>query len=290
MKVLITGKDGQLGHELRKTLPADIECLACDRRELDITSVDSISSAISDYSPDIVVNTAAYTAVDKAEEEQELAFQVNATGIRNIISIIKPSAIKLVHLSTDFVFSGNSRTPFTPTSPVDPIGAYGRSKAEGEKFIMTEYPDHSLILRTSWLYSVHGHNFVKTMLRLMRERSELKVVADQTGSPTWARGLAEVIWSFCKLKRISGVFHWSDDGETTWYDFAIAIQQQALDIGLLDKAISIQPIATADYPTPAQRPRYSVLDKQSTWDIMGVRSPDWRVSLREMLTEYKNRS
>ena len=290
MKILITGKDGQLGYELQETLPADIECLACGKQELDITSLNSIKSAVSAFSPDIVINAAAYTAVDKAETEQDQAFLVNATGVRNLISIIEPRGIKLIHLSTDFVFSGNSTIPYSPSSPVDPIGVYGKSKAEGEKIILDGYPDNSLILRTSWLYSAHGDNFVKTMIRLMQERDELKVVSDQTGSPTWARGLARVIWAFCRLPDISGIFHWSDEGETTWYDFAVAIQKEALEIGLLKKSIKIIPIRTSDYPTPAKRPYYSVLDKQSTWDIIGCRSPDWRISLREMLAEYKNSS
>ena len=290
MKVLITGKDGQLGHELLKTSPADVDCLACGKQELDITSLESIQSAVSAFPPDVIINAAGYTAVDKAEEQREVAFQVNAAGVRNIISVIKPKGIKLIHLSTDFVFSGNSNKPYVPSSPVDPIGVYGKSKAEGEKIILDEYPDNSLILRTSWLYSTHGHNFVKTMLRLMQEHDELKIVSDQTGTPTWARGLARVIWSFCKLSDVSGIFHWTDDGEATWFDFAVAIQDEALDIGILDNKINIIPVRTVDYPTPAKRPSYSVLDKQSTWDIIGLRSPDWRKSLREMLAEFKNSS
>ena len=290
MKILITGKDGQLGYELQKTLPVDMECLACGKHELDITSPDNINSVVSSFSPDIVVNTAAYTAVDKAEQEQASAFHVNADGVHNLITIIKPRRIKLIHISTDFVFSGNSSNPYTPTSPINPIGVYGKSKAAGEQFVLDEYPDNSLILRTSWLYSSHGHNFVKTMLKLMRERDSLNVVSDQTGSPTWARGLAEAIWSFCRQDSLSGIFHWSDDGETTWYEFAMAIQEEALKIELLEKSIPVRPIATADYPTPAQRPRYSVLDKSSTWDIIGYRSPHWRVSLRDALLEFKDKS
>lgn len=288
MKVLISGKDGQLGYELQKTLPADTECLACDKRELDVTSTDSINSVVSSYSPDIVINAAAYTAVDKAEKEKQQAFLVNATGVKNILSVIKSRQIKLLHLSTDFVFSGNSTLPYLPSSPVDPIGVYGASKAEAEKIVREEYPENSLIIRTSWLYSAHGHNFVKTMLRLMQKRDALNVVSDQTGTPTWAGGLAGAIWRFCRLQDITGIFHWSDDGVTTWYDFACAIQEEALRIGLLDRAIPVHPITTADYPTTAKRPMYSVLDKQSTWDIIGYRSPDWRVCLQQMLTEYKS--
>lgn len=290
MKILITGKNGQLGHELQKTFPADLECLACNRDELDITSVENINSVVSEFRPDIFINTAAYTAVDKAEEEQDLAFQVNAESVQNIISVIRPAGVKLVHVSTDFVFSGDSSSPYTPDAPTAPVGVYARSKAAGENILRNEYPDNSIIIRTSWLYSSHGNNFVKTMLRLMGERDSLSVVSDQAGTPTWAGELAKAIWSFCKLNIPGGIFHWSDAGVASWYDFAVAIQEEALQMGLLERAIEIIPIRTADYPTPAKRPSYSVLDKQSTWDIIGFRSPHWRVSLRNMLMELKNKS
>lgn len=290
MKVLITGSNGQLGCELQKTLPSDFNCLAFDIEDFDITSVENIQSVLSEFNPNIVINAAAYTAVDEAEEDSEHAYKVNMTSVQNLIGVLKKKKTRLIHISTDFVFSGTSSTPYLPESPVDPICVYGKSKAEGERIILDEFKENSVILRTSWLYSSHGNNFVKTMLRLMKERESISVVSDQVGSPTWANGLAKAIWLFCSLQDITGIYHWSDAGVASWYDFACAIQEEAVDIGVLNKSIEIIPVGTSDYPTPAERPPYSVLDKQSTWDIIGFRSPHWRTSLREMLKELQRKN
>ena len=285
MKVVITGKDGQLGHELLRTIPQGIDIFCFDRKEFDITNPDHIHRCFSVYKPNVLINTAAYTAVDKAESEQEKAFQVNAEAVELLALSAKSVDARFIHISTDFVFSGDAVFPYSAESPVAPRSVYGSSKAAGEDKLLTTYPENSLILRTCWLYSAFGHNFVKTMLRLMKEKEILSVVADQIGSPTSANGLAQAIWRFISIPKATGIFHWSDTGETNWYDFAVAIMEQALEIGLLEKSIKIEPISTEDYPTPAIRPKYSVLDKSKTRKLLGYEPPHWRDALRSILYE-----
>ncbi len=285
MKVVITGKGSQLANELSDTIPQEINAFSFNRTELDITNPDHVQHCLSQYQPDVLINTAAYTAVDKAESEQEKAFNVNSKAVGLLTEMAKSFNVRLIHISTDFVFSGDAVVPYPPEAPVGPKSVYGSSKASGEDQILTTYPKNSLILRTSWLYSAYGYNFVKTMLRLMQERESLSVVVDQIGTPTWAHGLAQAIWAFVEKRDVTGIFHWSDAGQTNWFDFATAVMEEALDIGILQKSIRIKPINSDDYPTPATRPKYSVLDKSKTWKLLGYESPHWREALRSMLNE-----
>ncbi|WP_226645080.1 dTDP-4-dehydrorhamnose reductase [Microbulbifer variabilis] len=286
MKILVTGKDGQLAQELQKRIPAGIELIALDRNDLDITSADQVMQAMTHYKPAAIINAAAYTAVDKAESEKEQAYAVNATGPENLAKACREMGIRLIHISTDFVFDGQSSTPYQPQDVVRPLGVYGESKAAGEAAVQSILPQ-AVILRTAWVYSAHGANFTNTMLRLMNERDELGVVADQVGSPTSTQTLAETIFMVVSNPEISGIYHCTDAGTASWYDFAVAIYEEAKDLGLLadEVNVKIRPIGTAEYPTPAARPAYSVLDKSSLVMDLNFESQHWRQVLRRVLQE-----
>jgi dTDP-4-dehydrorhamnose reductase len=285
-KVLIVGAGGQLGRELRRTAASSDECVATTREQLDIADASAVAACLAESAPQLVVNAAAYTAVDKAETEVEAAHRGNAVGPGVLAQACARHGSRLIHISTDFVFDGFSSTPYTPEAPTAPIGEYGRSKLSGEDAVRSAAPE-ALIIRTGWVYSSFGNNFVKTMLRLMAERDELAVVADQVGTPTWANGLARAIWAASGKPQFSGIYHWSDAGACSWYDLAVAINEEALALGLLHKAVKIRPIPAAEYPTPAQRPAYSVLDKSSSWRDFALEGVHWRVQLRAMLKDFK---
>ncbi|MBX7483958.1 dTDP-4-dehydrorhamnose reductase [Qipengyuania qiaonensis] len=277
MKVLITGAGGQLGSSLIASAPADARLHAVGTSECDFTMPDTIAALVAKARPDVIINAAAYTAVDKAESEETKARAINANAVG---ALVAAHAGKLVHVSTDFVFDGASSRPYRPDDARAPVSAYGRSKAEGED----QLRDHDILVRTAWVYTAGGANFVNTMLRLMREKPVLNVVADQIGSPTWAPGLAATIWRLID-KDAAGTFHHSDAGVASWYDFAVAIQEEALTLGLLDKAIPIVPIPTKAYPTPASRPAFSLLDCSATRDLLGDGHIHWRENLRIMLQQ-----
>ena len=287
MKVLITGTNGQLGWELQRTLPDGFQLFPFDHSQLDITNALTVGHVVHDINPDLIINTAAYTAVDKAEEETEKAYAVNAQGAATIARAAGNANARLIHISTDFVFNGLQSTPYMPDDTPHPVSVYGASKLEGERLLTDILPD-ALICRTGWLYSTHGHNFVKSMLNLLNIKEELAIVADQIGTPTWARGLAKSIWDLIAKPEIKGIMHWTDAGVASWYDFAVAIQEEAITLGLLKKEIPIRPISTKEYPTPAQRPSYSVLDKSDTWNMLGYTANHWKKNLRNMLNEVKN--
>jgi dTDP-4-dehydrorhamnose reductase len=287
MKVLITGAGGQVGWELQQTVSLDIEITALHRVELDIADQAAVMSVIKELQPDLVINAAAYTAVDKAEEEVDRAYKVNVDGAANIARAVEDCSARLIHISTDFVFDGTGTKPYLPGDEPKPSGVYGASKLQGERAVMAETSGRALILRTAWVYSIHGSNFVKTMLRLMAEREELGLVDDQVGTPTWAKELAKTIWLIAGKTDMQGTYHWTDDGKASWYDFALAIQEEAYGLGLLQKTIPIKPIKTEEYPTPARRPAYSVLDKTSTLEALDCKAPHWRKSLIKMLIELK---
>ena len=230
----------------------------------------------------MLVNAAAYTAVDRAESEQELAFAVNARAVEAMAAAQRACGGHLVHVSTDFVFDGQAPRAYKPGDARNPLSAYGRSKAAGED---GAGPD-ATIVRTAWVYGAGGANFVTTMLRLMRTRDEVRVVADQIGAPTWAGGLAEIVWALAQ-RRVAGVFHHCDAGVASWYDFAVAIQEEALAFGLLERAVPVIPITTAEYPTPARRPAFSLLDASETRKSLGTAAVHWRVNLRRMLAEER---
>jgi dTDP-4-dehydrorhamnose reductase len=285
MKVVITGAHGQLGNALQATAAAGVEILAVDWQELDIGDEAAVSGFVAETRPALLINAAAYTAVDKAESEADLAHRVNAAGPRHLAVACAKASARFVHVSTDFVFDGVSGVPYRPDHTPAPIGVYGATKLAGEQAVQAAMPG-ALILRTAWVYGVTGHNFVRTMLRLMAEREEVRVVADQIGTPTFADGLARAIWAL-DAAGAHGIHHWTDSGAASWYDFAVAIQEEALSLGMLSRRAAVIPIATSDYPTPARRPSYSVLDKSSAVALIGVPAPHWRVHLREMLGVIK---
>ena len=281
-RVLITGSAGQLGRALLRRAPEGIEATGLTRAQLDLTDISAIADAVGRFRPDTVLNAGAYTAVDRAEEEPELAMAINADAVGALASALARHGGRLVQISTDFVFDGRSSTPYPPDAERNPLSVYGATKAAGEDLAG---PD-AIICRTSWVYAAGGNNFVRTMLRLMREREELRVVADQIGAPTSADGLAQTVWALA-LEDRPGVYHHRDAGVASWYDFAVAIAEEALAIGLIDSSPVILPIATTDYPTPAMRPAFSVLDDRDTRMLLGDRPPHWRVRLRTMLKEEK---
>ena len=283
MKVLITGAHGQLGYELARSCPEDIALVATDHDTLDITDIHAIQAAFEAHRPDWLINAAAYTAVDKAESEPEKAAAINATAAGNLARICRERNVSMVQISTDFVFDGTQSTPYLPEDEAHPLGVYGATKLAGERAVRSALPG-ALIIRTSWLYSAHGNNFVKSMLTLMQSRDELGIVADQVGSPTWAATLANTAWRLMR-QDAQGIYHCSDNGVASWYDFAVAIQEEALAAGLLQRAIPVRPIRTEQYPTAAKRPSYSVMDTQSTEAALGETFPHWRVSLRRMIAE-----
>lgn len=282
MKVLLLGSNGQLGWELVRTCPEKIILTVCDFPRIDLCSADSIQKCISASQPDWIINAAAYTAVDKAEQEKDLAYRINHLAVREIAEYCRNHSISMVHISTDFIFNGETHRPYQVDDTPDPKSVYGRSKLKGEQAVRSILGDNALIIRTAWLYSSHGHNFVKTMLKLMKERSSLTVIDEQIGTPTWGFGLAHAIWTALE-KKVTGTFHWTDAGVASWYDFAMAIQEDGMRAGILDTAIPILPVPMTQYPTPAKRPLYSVLDKTSFWQALNVTPVHWRVQLRLFL-------
>jgi dTDP-4-dehydrorhamnose reductase len=284
MKVLIVGANGQLGSELLKICPRDCTAVGMDVPEIDITDSTNVDRALAAHVPDWVVNCAAYTQVDKAESDPETARAINHDGAANLARAVKKHRTGLVHISTDFVFRGDQGRPYKPGDQPVPGSVYGKTKLEGERAVLDILGKEALIIRTAWLYASHGNNFVKTMLRLMMEKESLRVVDDQIGSPCWAKGLAAAVWA-AAAKRLKGIFHWTDAGVASWYDFAVAIQEEALAAGLLDRSIPIHPVPTSEYPTPARRPAFSVLDKKDLVAAAGIPLVHWRRQLREMLQE-----
>ena len=283
MKTLVLGCNGQLGQSLADTVPDEVDIIGLDLPELDITDANAVLEICRETRPDVVVNAAAYTAVDQAESEPEIAASINVDGVRNIAAAAHDVGAKFIHISTDYVFDGESTKPYKPDDASNPLGVYGQTKREGELAALEETSGSAVVIRTAWLYSKTGSNFVKTMLRLMDERDELNVVADQFGTPTWADSLANAVWGFAHAPENSGIFHWTDGGKTSWHGFATAIQKEALSLGLLDKAIPLDAVGTKDYPTATWRPKYTVLDCSATHDAINIQPANWQANLRQML-------
>ncbi|WAT17031.1 dTDP-4-dehydrorhamnose reductase [Aurantiacibacter sp. MUD11] len=277
MKVLVTGAKGQLGRALQACSPVEAKIHAIDIDECDLTDAAAIKELVAEVTPEVVINAAAYTAVDNAEKDEAKAYAINAGAVA---ALAEAHAGKLVHVSTDFVFDGTSSRAYRPGDERNPLSAYGRTKAAGEDY----QREGDILVRTSWVYTAGGANFVRTMLRLMAEKPALNVVADQIGAPTWAPRLAATIWGLIG-KDASGTFHHSDAGVASWYDFAVAIQEEALELGLLNAAIPITPIPTSAYPTPARRPAFSLLDCSATRELLDDGYTHWRTNLRLMLEE-----
>lgn len=283
-KVFITGSDrGQLHWELLRSLPESVELVGASPR-LDLCDSKAIADTLRKLAPDVIINAAAYTAVDKAESEAEMADIVNHKAVVHLAKAAVQLNASLVHVSTDFVFGKSNGSPFGAHDITSPASVYGRSKLAGEQALMQILPERSAIVRTAWVYSSHGSNFVKTMLRLMKERDEVGVIADQVGSPTWAYSLAQALWKALAVEA-QGILHWTGAGVASWYDFAVAIAEEALILGILDKVVVVNPLTTQQYPTPAKRPPYSVLQCNDTWQKLDMQPPQWRMDLRSMLKE-----
>lgn len=286
MKALILGAGGQVGRALAETAPAGARVTALSRAQCDLEDPAAIRAAIDLARPEIVFNAAAYTDVDKAESEPGLAHRVNAIAPGLIADAARGRGARIVQVSTDFVFDGNAPTPRSPDDPAGPQGVYARSKHAGELAVIAADPE-ALIVRTAWVYAPEGRNFVNKMLRLMRERERIGVVADQVGTPTWAPSIAAALWSLAAAGA-TGVHHYTDAGVASWYDFAVAIEEDGRACGLLTKPVRVLPIRTADFLSPAPRPAYSVLDTTATWNLLGGPAPHWRTNLRRDLEALGN--
>jgi dTDP-4-dehydrorhamnose reductase len=287
MKIIVIGKSGQLAWELSQlsTLVHTIVCLGRD--DVNVQDIPALVNCLKQHNTVGVINASAYTAVDKAEIDVDNAFALNANAVGNLTQACRTMSLPFVHTSTDFVFNGDKGAPYLPGDDIDPLGVYGASKAQGEQLIANIYPGHSAIIRTSWVYSTHGNNFVKTMLNLMACKPELGVISDQIGTPTYAKGLAQACIASL-TNQVVGVHHYTDTGVASWFDFAVAIQNIGVELGLLDKKIPIKPITTAQYPTPAKRPHYSVLDKSSLVNALPELSlMHWQEQLTHMMTALK---
>ncbi len=285
MRIVITGASGQLGSELKDLLLDNIEkeCYFLDRKQLPLDQIQIIQQILAMYEPDLIIHAGAYTAVDKAEEDQVNADLVNHVACEEIAEYCHLHGTRLITISTDYVFDGSSASALTETAETAPINVYGQTKLAGEQAIQKWCPD-AIIIRTSWVYSTYGKNFVKTMCRLMDERKEVGVINDQIGSPTYAKDLALAIVKIVDSSNWEGgIYHYSNEGEISWYDFAVAIR----DFRSFD--CEVKPIPTSAYPTPARRPKYSLLDKSKIKAIFAVEVPSWEISLAKMLAEeFKN--
>jgi dTDP-4-dehydrorhamnose reductase len=280
VRVLITGAGGQLARELAHSAPRNIEVYSLERATCDITERSAIQKALDKLEPDVVINTASFTAVDRAETERERAFAVNEGGARNVAEVCAAVGATIVQLSTDFVFDGTRSTPYPVDAAPSPMNVYGASKLAGEEAVRASGASY-VILRCGWLYSAMPGNFLTKMLGHMRSHRSLRVVDDQVGVPTTAAEVAQVIW-WCAGATASvknSVLHWASAGSASRYEFAVAIQELALEAGLLDVTDAIVPIKSSEYGLPARRPQYSVLDASVTWRAMGRTPPHWRVPL-----------
>lgn len=292
-RILLIGADGQLGGELQQHL-SRADLFAVNRQQLDLTAPEAIAQKVSQLKPQIIINAAAYTAVDKAESEPELAMLVNGTAPKKLAQAAREQGAFLIHISTDYVFDGTSSSPYIESDRTNPLNVYGRSKLTGEKGIQ-DSTDKYILLRTAWVYGEFGqNNFVKTMLRLFRDREEVRVVADQAGTPTWTGDIAAAVGELsdrlaqnltdeAALNSLSGIYHFTNSGIASWYDLAVAIQEEAEVLGYPMQLKRLIPISTPEYPTAAQRPAYSVLSNCKISPLLPSHPPQWRKSLRKVV-------
>ena len=290
MRVLITGAGGQVGHELLRQPPAGIEAIGLTSAELDISNGAQVAETVARLQPALIINAAAYTAVDKAESEPERAHAVNAEGVAHLAQAAAAAGIALLHISTDYVFPGATEVPYREEDATGPIGVYGASKLAGEQAAAL-CPRH-IVLRTSWVFASHGNNFVKTMLRVGAQREVLGVVADQLGGPTAAASIAGALWQIARQWQAEGalpwgIYHYSGAPACSWHGFAVEIFRQAVELGLLSRAPQVNAITTADYPTPARRPAWSVLDCAKIQRELDIMQPDWQADLAQVLRELQ---
>lgn len=287
MKTLVVGAAGQLGRALFRNVPAGVEAVGLDRSQLDITREGAVAEAVRLHQPAVVINASAHTAVDLAESEPQKAYAINADAVGSLAGACASQGIRFIHVSTDFVFDGSSGRPYRPDDATNPLGVYGASKLAGEQKIAAHAGLDWAVVRTAWVYASSGRNFVLTMLRLFNERPVVRVVADQIGSPTSALSLSECVWRAATTDKLQGIAHFTDAGVASWYDFAVAIYEEASQLGLVTKSVDVQPIQAKDYPTPARRPSYSVLDVTATTAALGLTPVHWRTNLRQVLRELR---
>jgi dTDP-4-dehydrorhamnose reductase len=288
VKVLITGAQGQVGRCLLASAPAGVTAVGLTRAQLDVGDAEAVKRTVEQQRPSVIINAAAYTAVDRAETEVDAARRVNGQGPQHLARAAGAHGARLLHISTDFVFDGRASQPYAPDAPTAPLGVYGLTKLEGEQAVRELLPQASVVLRTAWVYAAQGANFLLTMLRVMAEKHQVRVVADQIGTPTAADSLAQVLWGLAQRPQICGVHHFTDAGVASWYDFAMAICEEATLLGLLPPGIGVAAITTADYPTAARRPAYSVLDKRTLLAALPLDHQHWRVSLRRVLRSLQS--
>jgi dTDP-4-dehydrorhamnose reductase len=287
VKVLITGADGQLGTALQAVAPCKINdqyliLTPVNKKVLDVSNAFAVNEFLNQERPDVIINAAAFTLVDKAEAESALAHAVNAEAVKYMAEWCSKNEALFIQVSTDFVFDGMQTRPYEPLDLVNPLNVYGVTKLKAEQYLLASHCRYHII-RTGWVYAENGSNFVKTILRLATEREQLGVVVDQIGTPTYATHLAEMIWRIIARQPASALWHFSDAGTASWYDFANAIVEEAVHLGLLVQAPTIKPIKTIEFPTPAVRPAYSVLDKTFAWQQLDIEPVHWRSALRKML-------
>jgi dTDP-4-dehydrorhamnose reductase len=284
MKVMITGASGQVGRALLASVPSHVDLRALTRAELDISDLGDVRAAVAVFRPEIIINAAAYTQVDKAESEPDLASSINAQGPGYLAqAALAIPGCRLLHISTDYVFDGVATVPYRPRDPPNPLSVYGSTKLTGENAVLATLRERAVVLRTAWVYAAEGKNFLLTMLRLMRERGSVRVVADQCGTPTTADSIARALWEIAQRPAVHGILHWTDAGDTTWHDFAVAIAAEARAVGMLSKPVQITPISTSDYPTAAHRPANSTLDCHESFTQLGFTPASWRTNLRATL-------
>jgi dTDP-4-dehydrorhamnose reductase len=276
-----------VGRALAAGAPVGLEFAQLSHGELDIGDPRAVAQAIRHHAPDVIINAAAYTAVDRAEAEPELARRTNSDGPKHLAAAARECGTRLVHISTDYVFDGTACVPYPPGAATNPLNVYGHTKLGGEKAVLEILPERSVILRTAWIYAAQGRNFLNTMLRVMRSNGSVRVVTDQLGTPTAAGSVAAAIWRIIATPEVVGVHHWTEAGVASWYDFAVAIAEEAAALGLISGDITVVPIATHEYPTPARRPPFSVLD-QTSLQALGLAPVHWRKRLRNVLAEIKD--
>jgi dTDP-4-dehydrorhamnose reductase len=282
-QILVTGSNGQLGNELKECISSyrQFQFLFFDREQLPINNTQKVESILKEHQPMYLINCAAYTAVDKAESELELANEINGTAVGVLASAAQKNGTRFIHISTDYVFNGNASEPLNEGDEVDPVNAYGASKLLGEQLAFHNNPE-SIVIRTSWVYSFYGKNFVKTMMRLMNEKESIGVVNDQVGSPTYAADLAKAIMQIITSNKwVPGIYNFSNEGVISWFDFANEIKR------LINSSCIVNPLTTEQFPTPAKRPKYSVLDKTKIQKTFSVQLTDWRQSLKECVDKLK---
>lgn len=289
MRVLITGAQGQLGHELMRLAPLGFDTVGMGSAELDISDAERVAVVAAELQPHLIINAAAYTAVDEAESEMERAWAINRDGVAHLAVAAENLSIPLLHVSTDYVFAGDAREPYRECDPTGPTGVYGASKLGGELELAAKCSRY-MILRTSWVFAAQGNNFVKTMLRLGRERDKLAVVADQQGCPTSAASIARALWTLAMQYRDQrslhwGTYHFSGTPACTWHEFALEIFGQGNQQGLITKIPQVRGIDSVEYPTPAKRPAWSVMDCSKLRETQGITQSDWRQELTDVLEE-----